>query len=163
MFVILWMNMLASGARWCNPPWRQIPTCPRFSVAELRHRFVSTLSNRQGRSIAANPDLREITWKLVYFMETGPCCQRFFICALKYVSRSLYFLFFFFCFFSRTWDLEEGKFVSRSLDRFYSVSERFSYFCRVLWIIRQRDKENLEKEKFKSFSLQGIWKRKGPF
>lgn len=33
-------------------------------------------------------------------METGPCCERFFICALKYVSRSLYFfsLLFFFTF-----------------------------------------------------------------
>lgn len=133
---------------------------PVFDVAELRHRFVSTLSNRQGRSIAANPDLREITWKLVYFMETGPCCERFFICALKYVSRSLYFFsfsFFFFFSFSRIeiWK-KESWFFFWLLEKkiFVSFERDFSYFCCALISLYAI------KEKFKSFWSQEIWKKK---
>lgn len=105
------------GARSLRAP---VFECRRAST----HRFVSTLSNRQGRSIAANPDLREITWKLVYFMETGPCCERFFICALKYVSRSLYFfpLLFFFTFLSLFLSrIEIWKKESSSFFRNYSL------------------------------------------
>lgn len=124
---------------------------PVFDVAELRHRFVSTLSNRQGRSIAANPDLREITWKLVYFMETGPCCERFFICALKYVSRSLYFFsfsFFFFFSFSRIeiWK-KESWFFFWLLEKkiFVSFERDFSYFCCALISL---------------YAIKRIWRRK---
>lgn len=118
------------GARSLRAP---VFECRRAST----HRFVSTLSNRQGRSIAANPDLREITWKLVYFMETGPCCERFFICALKYVSRSLYFfsLLFFFTFLSlflsriEIWKKESSSFFRnyslRLLERFFLFFLRF--------------------------------------